>query len=292
MKNSITKAVIPVAGIGTRCLPATKAVPKELLPIVDKPIIQYIVEEAVASGITDIIFISSQNKNAIERYFSPDATLEKLLRTKGKMEELATVESLSHLANFHYINQAEPLGLGHAVLLAEDMLDSEPFLVFGGDDVIASERPVAAQLIDAYSQCHGTVVGVIPVDAEQTRRYGIIDPGEMIAPNLQRVKNILEKPHPDTAPSQLGVGGRWLLTPEIFDALRATTPDESSELQLTDALQILINTQPVFAKTYEGTYYDCGNKIEYLKAVISFALKRNDVGPAISTYIQSLKITK
>lgn len=288
MQQTITKAVIPVAGLGTRCLPATKAIPKELLPIVDKPVIQYIVEEAVASGITEIIFISNQNKNAIEQYFSPDPALESLLKAKGKIKELASVQALSHLATFRYIHQQEPLGLGHAVLMAEEAVGHEPFVVFGGDDVIAAEHPVAQQLMESYNQCHGSVVGVIPVDAQHVGQYGIIDMAEEIAPGLVRIKDILEKPQPHVAPSQFAVGGRWLLTPEIFDAIRETVPDKGGEVQLTDAMRLLMKSQQTFAKTYDGTYYDCGNKIEYLKAVIAFALQRDDVGPDIAAYIQKL----
>lgn len=284
--KKIRKAVIPVAGIGTRYLPATKALPKELLPIVDKPVIQYIVEEAVAAGIEQVIFVNSQNKVAIENYFGRDRALEAILEQRGKHKEVALIQSISNLAEFISVQQHEPLGLGHAVLQARDVVGDEPFVVFGGDDIVESTVPAAKQLIDTAMQYDGSVIGVMPVTRECVERYGVISIAEQKEESVTRLNDIVEKPPADTAPSLLAVGGRWLFTPEIFPCLEKTQPGAGGEIQLTDAIRTLLAEHPVYAKQYDGIYRDCGNKTEYIKTMIAFALKHPDIGPAIKDYIQ------
>ncbi len=283
-------AVIPVAGLGTRFLPQTKALPKELLPVVDKPVVQYIVEEAVAAGLTNIIFVLSPDKEAIRGHFFQNEKLEDELRTKGKHAELATIESLHTMATFQFAVQHEPRGLGDAILQAKDLIGNEPFVVFGGDDIVESTVPAAKQLIDVYEQYHAAVVGVTNVPKSDVVRYGIIDPAESLADAVYKLNTIVEKPSVEAAPSTLAAGGRWLLTPDIFPLLEATEPDASGEIQITKALQTLAAEQPLYAKAYDGVYRDCGNKIEYLKAVIHFALKHPDTKGAIRSYIQELHI--
>jgi UTP--glucose-1-phosphate uridylyltransferase len=287
----VRKAVIPVAGMGTRFLPATKAVPKELLPLLDKPVLQYIVEEAVAAGIEQIIFITNDQKGAIERYFSRDANLESFLESKGKTAELEAVRAVSHLAEFVFVPQSEPLGLGHAVLQARSVVGNEPFIVFGGDDVVQGSVPAAQELIDVYQQQHGSVIGVLEVPGENISRYGVIDPVETLGDRTWRLRDIVEKPTAETAPSQYGVGGRWLLQPEIFDILEHTPPGAGNEIQLTDAIRTLMDSHPVFATAYSGIYRDCGNKIEYLKAVFAFALSHPELGPELRPAIKELMTT-
>lgn len=288
MPKKIRKAVIPVAGLGTRFLPATKAVPKELLPLVDTPVIQYIVEEAVQSGIEDIIFITSDDKIAIEQYFDRDAALECILEQRQKHEEVSKIKSLSDMANFIYVRQSEPLGFGHAVLLAKEVVGDEPFIVYGGDDIIESAVPASQQLIDVYMRFDGPVMGVIQVERETVNRYGVIDPAETIEEGIFRLKDIIEKPSVEDAPSTYAATARWLLTPDIFEHLEQAKPGNGGEIQLTDAVRSLIHTRTGYAKQYEGVYRDCGNKLEYVKAVISFALKHKDIGPNLRNYIDSL----
>jgi UTP--glucose-1-phosphate uridylyltransferase len=286
----VTTAVIPVAGLGTRFLPQTKALPKELLPVVDKPVVQYIVEEAVAAGLTNIIFVLSPDKEAIRGHFFQNEKLEEELRSKGKHTELATIESLHTMATFQFAVQAEPRGLGDAILQARELVGNEPFVVFGGDDIVESEVPAAKQLIDVYEQYHAPVVGVTRVPEADVVRYGIIDPAETLANDVYKLKTILEKPSVEQAPSTLAVGGRWLLTPDVLRYLDATEPDASGEIQITKALQALALEQPLYAKAYEGMYRDCGNKIEYLKTVIDFALKHPGTKTEIASYIRKLDI--
>ncbi|MBI2410535.1 MAG: UTP--glucose-1-phosphate uridylyltransferase [Candidatus Kerfeldbacteria bacterium] len=288
MPKKIRKAVIPVAGLGTRFLPATKAVPKELLPLVDTPVIQYIVEEAVQSGIEDIIFITSEDKIAIEQYFDRDSALECILEQRQKQEEISKIKALSSMANFIYVRQAEPLGFGHAVLLAKEVVGDEPFIVYGGDDIIESDIPASQQLIDVYMRFDGPVMGVIQVERETVNRYGVIDPVETIEEGIFRLKDIIEKPSVEEAPSTYAATARWLLTPDIFEHLEQVKPGNGGEIQLTDAVRALIHTRTGYAKQYEGVYRDCGNKLEYVKAVISFALKHKDIGPDVRNYIDSL----
>lgn len=283
----VTKAVIPVAGLGTRFLPVTKALPKELLPIINKPVIHYIVEEVVAAGIKQIIFVTSENKIAVEAYFDKDTALECILQERRKLPELAAVQGPAQLAEFIYVHQKVPLGLGHAVLQAKEIIGDEPFLVVSGDDIVEAVVPAAKQLINAYNERAASILGVISVPSAHLKNYGIISPSEQITPTLCKVADIIEKPSPETAPSSLGVGGRWLLTPSIFTYLEQTAPGAGNEIQLTDALRALLCDEPLYALTYDGVYHDCGNKLEYLKTVISFALVDPELGPEIKQYLKT-----
>ena len=286
--STVRKAVIPAAGMGTRFLPASKSIPKELLPLTDRPVIQHIVEEAVASGITDIIFVTAPHKDAIQHYFERDAELEALLEAKGKMEQLEAVRRLPELANFSYVTQDEPLGLGHAVLQAEAAVADEPFVVFGADDVVEAEVPAAQQLIDVYREHNGPVVGVMEVPQDAVSRYGIIDPAESLPNGAFQLNDVVEKPAVDEAPSRYASAGRWLLTPDIFELLHTTQPGAGGEIQLTDALRALVQQRPSYAKEYDGVYWDCGNKVEYTKAVVALGLKHPDIGPELRNYLKSL----
>lgn len=284
--QSVTTAVIPVAGVGTRFLPATKALPKELLPLIDKPVIQYIVEEAKAAGIKRVIFILNEDKAAIRQHFSHDADLETFLQQKNKLKELEDVRAISEGIEFVYIPQLEPKGLGHAVLQAKTLVADEPFIVFGGDDIVESKTPAAQQLMETYATYKQSVIGVLEVAADAVDRYGIIDPAEEVAPGTVRVRDVIEKPAVEKAPSRLGVVGRWLLTPEIFAHLERVTPDQTGEIQLTAGIQSLMKEQQVYAHCFDGQYWDCGNKIEYIKAVISFASRHPKFGTTIQEYIR------
>ncbi len=288
----VRKAVIPVAGLGTRFLPMTKAMPKELLPLVDKPVVQCIVEEAKASGIEEVIFITNETKGALEQYFRPDEMLEHFLEMKGKNESLQMVRDVASLARFTYIRQEQPLGLGHAVLLAREAVGNEPFVVFGGDDVVESVVPAARQLIDAYEQHHSSVIGVMEVPQHNVSRYGIVDPAESIGKGVYRLKGIVEKPKPNEAPSRLAAGGRWLLTPDIFSFLEQAQPSADGEIQLTDALHAMMKVHPFYAVQYDGIYRDCGNKLEYVKAVLSVALHHPSIGAEVQEYIRTLPLNE
>lgn len=290
MNTTVKKAVIPVAGMGTRFLPATKAIPKELLPLVDKPVVQYIVEEAVSSGIEEIVFVTSKEKDAIQDHFSQNEKLEKVLANKGKHEELKRVQKVSQLATFAYVEQDEPLGLGHAVLQARDAIGDEPFVVFGGDDVV-SGPPASQELIDVYTQHGGSVIGIMEVPEDRIDRYGVIDPAEQLDERTFALKGIVEKPSAQEAPSSYGVCGRWLLTPAIFDVLELTQPGAGGEVQLTDAILALMQKESVFAREYEGHYHDCGNIVEYAKAVLTYSLADDTVGPELRKTIKQLNIS-
>ncbi len=289
-QQPVRKAVIPVAGLGTRFLPSTKAIPKEMLPLVDKPVIQYIVEEAVASGIEEVIFVTSENKASIGLHFDRSEELEELLGQKDKEKELSSIKDLAQMAKFSYVSQREPLGLGHAVLQARDAVGDEPFMVMAGDDVIESKVPAARQMIDLYEQYGGSVLGVMEVEEAAVSRYGIIDPDKELGDGSYHIKDVVEKPQLSEAPSRLGSGGRWLLTPDIFDILEHQKPGEAGEIQLTDAIRTLAAQGTVYAKKYEGIYRDCGNKLEYLKAVIAFSLRDEELGSSVRDYIKSLDL--
>lgn len=272
----IRKAIIPAAGLGTRFLPITKAMPKEMLPIVDKPTIQYIVEEAVASGIEDIIIVTGKGKRAIEDHFDNAPELEHNLREKGKFDLLELVQYSSNLANIHYIRQKEPKGLGHAVWCARHFIGDEPFAVLLGDDIVEGETPCLKQLIDHYEETRASVIGVQQVSEEETHRYGIIDPLTAEGRRYQ-VSNFVEKPAPGTAPSNLAIMGRYILTPEIFMFLEKQQEGAGGEIQLTDAIHQLNQIQRVFAYDFEGTRYDVGEKFGFLKTTIEFALKNEEL---------------
>ena len=272
----IRKAVIPVAGLGTRFLPATKAQPKEMLPIVDKPVIQYIVEEAVEAGIRQIIFVTGKHKRAIEDHFDRNLELERALEEKGKEELLKLVKEISELADFIYIRQKEPLGLGHAILTAEPAVGNEPFAVFLGDDVMVSEPPAIKQLMEVFDRFKCSVLGLQEVPPEEVSKYGIAG-GKEVEPGVIKVDKLVEKPSPEEAPGNLAIAGRYILTPGIFEMLRRTEPGKGGEIQLTDAIAKLSEREAIYGRIMEGKRYDTGNKLGFLEATVDFALSREDL---------------
>jgi len=289
----VRKAVFPAAGWGTRFLPATKAQPKEMLPLVDKPIIQYAVEEAVAAGVEQVIIVTSSQKRAIEDHFDLSYELERLLEDKGEIEKLRQVRHISDLAQVAYVRQKEQLGLGHAVLMAKDLIGHEPFAVLLPDDVVIADRPAIGQLIHAYQQTHGSVIAVAQVPESETSRYGIVatepveDSGD---PRLHRMTRIVEKPAPGTAPSTLAVIGRYVLTPKIFDKLEQTQRGSGDEIQLTDGIEALMAEQSVYAYEFEGDRYDAGTTMGWLKATVELALNRADLGAEFSEHLRNLDL--
>ncbi|WP_321840468.1 UTP--glucose-1-phosphate uridylyltransferase GalU [Paraburkholderia bannensis] len=282
---NVNKAIFPVAGLGTRFLPATKASPKEMLPVVDKPLIQYAVEEAMAAGITEMIFVTGRSKRAIEDHFDKSYEIESELETRGKQKLLELVRSIkpSHV-HCAYVRQPEALGLGHAVLCAEKLIGDQPFAVMLADDLLDGKRPVLAQMVDVFDHYHSSVIGVEQVPREDTRSYGIVD-GKEWEDSIIKMSNIVEKPAPDVAPSNLGVVGRYVLKPRIFKHLRALKPGAGGELQLTDAIQALLADEQVLAYRYDGQRYDCGSKIGYLKATVEFALRHPEVASDFQHYL-------
>ncbi|AXH98426.1 UTP--glucose-1-phosphate uridylyltransferase [Sporosarcina sp. PTS2304] len=287
--RKVTKAVIPAAGLGTRFLPATKAQPKEMLPIVDKPAIQYIVEEAVASGIEDIIIISGRNKRSIEDHFDKSVELETSLQAKEKYDVLKEIEAISSLANIHYIRQKEAKGLGDAIYCAKSFIGNEPFAVLLGDIVLQSEQPVLAQLLDVYEQQPVSVIGVQDVPKTEVVHYGIIDPLTIDSDSgIIEVNKFVEKPTVEEAPSTLAIMGRYILTPAIFDILKETTPGAGGEIQLTDAIEKLKETERIVACDVKGIVHDVGSKLGFVKATIDFALERPELRDDVFAYIQLL----
>lgn len=274
--KKVRKAIIPAAGLGTRFLPATKAMPKEMLPIVDTPTIQYIVEEAIASGIEDIIIVTGKGKRAIEDHFDFAFELEQNLQEKGKLDILKKVQYSTNLADIHYIRQKEPKGLGHAVWCARNFIGDEPFAVLLGDDIVQSETPCLRQLINQYEETSSSVIGVQKVPDNETHRYGIIDPVSQDG-RLYQVDNFVEKPQAGTAPSNLAIMGRYILTPEIFSFLQSQERGAGGEIQLTDAIQKLNQIQKVFAYNFEGSRYDVGEKLGFIQTSIEFALQHDDL---------------
>ncbi|HAB7411865.1 TPA_asm: UTP--glucose-1-phosphate uridylyltransferase GalU [Listeria monocytogenes] len=272
----VKKAVIPAAGLGTRFLPATKAMPKEILPIVDKPTIQFIVEEAVASGIEDILIVTGKGKRAIEDHFDSVPELENNLREKNKLDLLHLVEETTNI-NLHFIRQSKPKGLGDAILQAKGFIGNEPFVVMLGDDIVQSKTPCAKQLIDQYEKTHSSVIGVQNVPREETYRYGIIDPDKEVSDRLYNVTGFMEKPNVEDAPSNLAILGRYLLTPEIFKYLETQEAGSGGEIQLTDAINRLNEIQPVFAYDFEGERFDVGDKFGFIETTLKFALKHPEI---------------
>ncbi|GER67965.1 UTP--glucose-1-phosphate uridylyltransferase [Weizmannia acidilactici] len=285
--KKVRKAIIPAAGLGTRFLPATKAMPKEMLPIVDKPTIQYIVEEAVESGIEDIIIVTGKGKRAIEDHFDNAWELEQNLAEKGKFDLLDKVRYSSNLANIHYIRQKEPLGLGHAVWCARNFIGDEPFAVLLGDDIVQNDPPCLKQLIDQYEETHSSIIGVQQVPEEETHRYGVIAPASKEGRRYQ-VDKFVEKPKQGTAPSNLAIIGRYLLTPEIFMFLDKQEKGAGGEIQLTDAIQQLNQIQRVFAYQFEGKRYDVGEKLGFVKTTIEFALQDENMKDELQTFIKEI----
>jgi UTP--glucose-1-phosphate uridylyltransferase len=285
----IRKAVFPAAGLGTRFLPATKAQPKEMLPLVDKPIIQYGVEECVESGIDNIILVTGRGKNAIEDHFDVSVELETFLEARGKKELLAEIQKISNLIHFSYVRQGEPLGLGHAVLVTRTLVGDEPFAVILGDDVIDARPPAIRQMINVFNELQGPVLAVERVPQSDVSAYGIID-GEEIRDGVYRIKDLVEKPPRDEAPSDLAIIGRYILTPDIFRSLEATGKDRTGEIQLTNGLRHLLKSRPLYACRIDGVRHDTGNKLGFLKAVVYFALRRPDLAEPFREYLRACGI--
>ena len=290
--TKIRKAVFPVAGLGTRFLPATKASPKEMLPIVDKPLIQYAVEEAAAAGITEMIFVTGRGKRSIEDHFDKAYELEAELASHGKVKQLEEIQSLlPDNLHYSYVRQSEALGLGHAVLCARSLVGDEPLAVVLADDLIDAEVPVLSQMIDLYEQHASSVVGVQNVPLEQSQQYGIVRPQSM-GVRIHRIADIVEKPQPENAPSTLGVVGRYVFTPEIFDYLERVVPGTGGEIQLTDAIAAMLSTHPVLAYEFKGKRYDCGSKLGYLEATVVYALKHPAVAEEFGSFIAELQVDR
>lgn len=285
----IRKAIIPAAGLGTRFLPATKAQPKEMLPIVDKPTIQYIVEEAVASGIEEIVIIIGRGKRSIEDHFDKSYELEDALLKKKQLTRLEEVQKISNLANIYYVRQKEAKGLGHAILCAKSFIGNEPFAVLLGDDIVMSETPCLKQMINVFEYCNSSCIAVQEVPENQVHKYGIIKPkGSNIEPNLFYIDSLIEKPQKDAAPSNYAIMGRYVLRPEIFDILSKLPIGHNNELQLTDAINELNKQQAVLAYNFEGSRYDVGDKIGFIKATLDFALQREDIKEEVLSYLEAI----
>jgi len=287
--KKIRKAVFPAAGLGTRFLPATKASPKEMLPLVDKPLIQYVVEEAVASGIESIIIVTGRDKSAIEDHFDISFELEHLLRERGKLDSLAEIRAISDMARVSYVRQREALGLGHAVLQAKDLVGDEPFAVMLSDDIVDAEVPALKQLITVYEEYEAPVIGTMQVAGEAISRFGALDVDE-IEDGVYKVKDMVEKPKFSEAPSDLAIIGRYVLTPDIFAEIERTTPGAGGEIQITDAMRALLKQRPFYAVRFQGTRHDAGDKLGFLIATVEFALKRPDLAEEFLEYLRSLKV--
>jgi UTP--glucose-1-phosphate uridylyltransferase len=287
----IRKAVFPAAGLGTRFLPATKAQPKEMLPLVDKPIIQYVIEEAVAAGLQQIIIVTGRGKNAIEDHFDRSYELEKLLEGRGKTNLLEQVRAVSNMVTVAYVRQGEALGLGHAVLMARELVGDEPFAVMLGDDIIDSAVPCMKQMVEVFHRHEGPVIAVQQVPRSEISAYGVIDAeAQKGDARVYRVRDLVEKPPASQAPSDLAIIGRYILTPDIFDALVQTQRDEGGEIQLTNGIRKLREQRPIWAYRFEGVRHDAGNKLGFLKATVEFALKRPDLGGPFREYLKGLKL--
>jgi len=290
MPQKIRKAVFPAAGLGTRFLPATKASPKEMLPLVDKPLIQYAVEEAVASGIESVIIVTGRGKTAIEDHFDISFELEQLLRERGKLETLEGVRAITDMAKVCYVRQKEALGLGHAILQAKDLVGDEPFAVMLADDVIDSEVPGLKQMMRVYEQTGAPVIGTMRVAGDSISRFGVID-AEELEDGVYKIRDMVEKPPFAEAPSDLAIIGRYILTPDIFAEIEATRPGAGGEIQITDAMRSLLKKRDFYAVRFNGTRHDAGDKLGFLIATVEFALKREDLAPEFKQYLRSLKLS-
>ncbi|MEO7673605.1 MAG: UTP--glucose-1-phosphate uridylyltransferase GalU [Pyrinomonadaceae bacterium] len=289
MSNKVRKAVFPAAGLGTRFLPATKASPKEMLPLVDKPLIQYAIEEAVASGIESILIITGRDKGAIENHFDISFELEQLLKDKGKDEMFEVVRSISDLAKISYTRQKQALGLGHAIYQAKDFVGDEPFAALLADDIVDAEKPALKQMVEVFEKYNAPVIATMQIEGEAISRFGVID-AEEVEPNVYRIKDMVEKPAYADAPSDLAIIGRYIFTPDIFEAIERTTPGSGGEIQITDAMRLLLKDRPFYAVKLEGTRHDAGDKLGFLIATVEFALKRDDLGEDFRSYLRSLKL--
>lgn len=294
MNAKVRKAVFPAAGLGTRFLPATKSIPKEMLPVVDKPLIQYGVEEAIDSGVKDIIIVTGRGKSSIEDHFDKSFELEQLLESKRKSEMLAMIRRISDIADVSYIRQKEALGLGHAVLRAKDLVGDEPFAVLLSDDVIASKTPCVRQLVDVYEKYSATVLALMEVPREQISAYGVVDAEPVsdgkFGDRLFKIRNTVEKPKAADAPSNLAIIGRYVLTPDIFVCVESIEPGSGGEIQLTDGLKHMLKSRPIYGLKFEGKRYDAGDKFGFLKATVEFALERDEFGPGFREYLKSLSL--
>jgi UTP--glucose-1-phosphate uridylyltransferase len=289
MPQRIRKAVFPAAGLGTRFLPATKASPKEMLPLVDKPLIQYVVEEAVASGIESVLIVTGRGKTAIEDHFDISFELEHLLRERGKEEALKQVRAVSEMARIHYVRQQEALGLGHAVLQARDFVEGEPFAVMLADDIVDAEAPALRQMIEVYEKYDAPVLGTMQVVGEAISRFGVIDADE-VSEGVYKIKDMVEKPPFAEAPSDLAIIGRYILTPDIFKEIEQTRPGAGGEIQITDAMRALLKKRPFYAVRFQGTRHDAGDKLGFLIATVEFALKHPDLAADFKNFLRSLKL--
>jgi len=283
----IRKAVLPVAGLGTRVLPATKVIPKEMLPLVDKPTLQYIVEEAVAAGVEEIIFVTSRSKRSIEDHFDSFPELEEVLERKGKRKELEEIRRLQAMATYASVRQSEPLGLGHAILCAKDLVGDEPFIAMLGDNLVAPETPCLPRLIEVYEQYQGSVLSLVPLPPEVVPTYGIASVEE-VGSNVLKVAHVVEKPSLEEAPSDLGVFGRYVLTPDIFELLERTAPGSGGEIQVTDAIEMQAQAGRCYGVIFTGERYDAGTPLGLLTTSIAFALKRPDIAPGLREYMQQV----
>ncbi|MFQ9311379.1 MAG: UTP--glucose-1-phosphate uridylyltransferase GalU [Paraclostridium sordellii] len=285
MKKSVKKAIIPAAGLGTRFLPATKSQPKEMLPIVDKPTLQYIIEEAVNSGIEEILIVTGRNKKSIEDHFDRSIELELELEQKGKVEMLEMVKDISNMVDIHFIRQKEPKGLGHAINCAKSFVGNEPFAVLLGDDIVDNETPCLAQLINTYNEYKTSIIGVQEVQKENTDKYGILDV-KCIEDRVYKVKDMVEKPKVEDAPSNIAILGRYIITPTIFEILENQKPGKGGEIQLTDALKTLSEQEAIYAYNFEGKRYDVGDKLGFLQATVDFALKKECLGKEFMDFLK------
>src|SRR3972149_5459970 len=289
MITPVTKAFFPVAGLGTRFLPATKASPKEMLPLVDKPLIQYVIEEAISSGIEEVIIVTGRGKRAIEDHFDISYELEDLLRQKGKRKLLAEVQKISNMMNICYVRQKEPNGLGHAILCTKNLVKNEPFAVLLGDDIIDAEVPALKQMLEVYNTYSASVIAVQEVDRSQVSSYGIIN-AVPVAEGIYKIYDMVEKPRIEDAPSNLAIIGRYILTPDIIGLLEKTKPGRGKEIQLTDALRELAKTRPVYGYKFQGKRYDAGDKLGFLKATVEIGLKNREFGESFRDYLKTLKL--
>ena len=290
MANKIRKAVFPAAGLGTRFLPATKSSPKEMLPLVDKPLIQYAVEEAVASGIESILIITGRDKSAIENHFDISFELEQMLKERGKDEMFTLVRAVSDLAQISYTRQKQALGLGHAIYQAKDFVGNEPFAALLADDIVDSEKPALKQMVEVFEKYNAPVIATMQVDGEAISRFGVID-AEEVEPGVYKINDMVEKPAFADAPSDLAIIGRYIFTPDIFEAIEQTAPGSGGEIQITDAMRILLKKRPFYAVKLDGTRHDAGDKLGFLIATVELALKREDLGDEFRKYLKSLDLT-
>lgn len=290
MVNKIRKAVFPAAGLGTRFLPATKASPKEMLSLVDKPLIQYVVEEAVASGVESIQIITGRDKSAIENHFDISFEMEQMLQERGKTAMFEQVRAISDIAKISYTRQKQALGLGHAIYQAKDFVGSEPFAALLADDIVDSEKPALQQMVEVYEKYDAPVIATMQVAGEGISRFGVIDADE-VEPNVYKIKDMVEKPAYADAPSDLAIIGRYIFTPDIFEAIEQTTPGSGGEIQITDAMRILLKKRPFYAVKLEGTRHDAGDKLGFLIATVELALKREDLGAEFKEYLRGLNLS-